>query len=195
MNSTPAWCASPPHRRTVVRSFSNLSVSSTSKDLPAGAPRRLTRDTDDHFELFPSWSRDGRWIVFVTWDDQQLGTIRKVRATGGRSTPLSDKPGHYAEPRFSPDGRNVVYTLRRPGNLMSPDGAVDNGIYTVSANGGASQLVTREGSNPHYGDSNDRIFATRYEDGSRRLVSMNLRGESDSGARALGTRNRLFRIS
>jgi len=38
------------------------------KDLPNGRPQRLTRQ-DDHFELYPTWSRDGRWIAYVSWDD------------------------------------------------------------------------------------------------------------------------------
>lgn len=165
---------SPDGRSVVFESLGRLFI----KELPSGTPQRLTRDADDHFELFPSWSRDSRWIVFVTWDDQELGSLRKVRASGGRSTTLSREPGHYAEPQFSPDGERIVYTLRRPGSLLSPNGAVDPGVYVMPADGGTPELVSRPGKHPHFGNSNERVYVTWYEDGVPKLVSMNLRGES-----------------
>src|SRR5690606_7047002 len=56
---------SPDGSRLVYESAGGLYV----KPASGGAPRAPTSDARDHFELFPSWSRDGRTIVFVTWDD------------------------------------------------------------------------------------------------------------------------------
>ena len=91
-------------RKVVFEALGNLWI----RDLPTGTPRRLTRQSD-HFELYPSWSRDGRSIVYTTWDDQDLGTVRVVSANGGEGRVVTQNPGHYVEPTFSPDGRTIVY--------------------------------------------------------------------------------------
>ena len=56
------------------------------KSLPEGAPKRLTSDVNEHFEYDPSWSRDGRTITFITWDDQELANVHSVRSSGGRAS-------------------------------------------------------------------------------------------------------------
>ncbi|HAT60271.1 MAG TPA: hypothetical protein DCS60_05800 [Opitutae bacterium] len=45
------------------------------RDLPDGEPRRLT-DQNSHFEMFPSVSRDGRYVVYTTWNDSELGSVQ-----------------------------------------------------------------------------------------------------------------------
>ena len=59
-------------------------------------------------EGYPSWSADSKRIVFVRWTDAGLGEVRAIGAAGGKSTALTQSPGHYARPRFSPDGKLVV---------------------------------------------------------------------------------------
>jgi Tol biopolymer transport system component len=79
---------SPDGTKVVFEALGNLWI----RDLPTGTARRLTRQ-NDHFELYPSWSRDGRSIVYTTWDDQELGSIRVVSGLGRR------RPRGDAEPR------------------------------------------------------------------------------------------------
>ena len=126
--------------------------------------------------MYPSWSRDGKWIVFSTWDDEDLGSIRKVKAGGGRSTQLNADPGHFVHPRFSPDGKMIVVSRLRPGILTAPEGAVDPGVYSIPASGGNLQLVTRDGMDPQFGKSNSRVFVSRESSTGRQLVSLNLQG-------------------
>jgi imidazolonepropionase-like amidohydrolase/Tol biopolymer transport system component len=144
-----------------------------------GAPRRLTRGQDDRFEAWPSWSRDGRSIAFVSWNDQQLGRIELVNARGGAPRAVTTEPGHYAAPRFSPDGRTLVFEAGQGGNLTSDNWGREPGVYSVAASGGTPKLVERGGSNPQYGASGDRLFMTvESEDDKLQLVSTDFSGEA-----------------
>ena len=122
----------PAGNRVVYSALGHLYV----KDLPGGTPRRLTTQAD-HFELYPSVSRDGQRIVFVTWDDQAFGSVRTIDVAAGRETLLTKQPGKYLEPRFSPDGRTVVFTRSRGGYLTSPWQGTEAGVYRVAADGTA----------------------------------------------------------
>jgi imidazolonepropionase-like amidohydrolase/Tol biopolymer transport system component len=132
--------------------------------LPQGTPRRLTSQTD-HFELYPSWSRDGRWLAFTTWDDQKAGTVRVAPARGGVEKILTIEPGHYREPVFSPDGATVVYRKDAGGFLVTPDWSLDPGLYSVPAAGGKPSFVTRDGVAPQFGAANDRVYFLRFDGG------------------------------
>jgi imidazolonepropionase-like amidohydrolase/Tol biopolymer transport system component len=149
------------------------------KDLPDGEPRRLTRQ-EDHFELYPSWSRDGRYVVYATWDDRELGAIRVAPAGSGPApdsgTKLTPEPGFYLEPRFSPDGRWVAYRKGQGGDLTSPLWSAEPGIYRVPAAGGDPVLVSREGAEPHFGAASDRVFLRRRADQKTILFSVPLAG-------------------
>lgn len=69
-----------------------------------GRLRRLTND--DQREVDPEWSRDGRWIYYVS-DVSGRQQIWKIAAAGGKSVPLTAEGG--MEPRESPDGRSIYF--------------------------------------------------------------------------------------
>src|SRR5206468_13136320 len=75
-------------------------------DLPSGTPRRLT--SRDEGEFMPSWSPDGRAIVYVTWTTAG-GHIRKVSPDGGTPETLSSHEGYYLDPVYTPDGSRIVF--------------------------------------------------------------------------------------
>jgi len=131
------------------------------KTLPDGAPRRLTKQAD-HFEFFPSFSPDGREVVFTTWDDGAQGTVRKLDLASGRETVLVAEPGQYGDPRFSPDGRTVAFVKSRGGHLTSPWNALETGVFTVSAAGGGRPVrVAEEGEAPQFGPDGATLYVTR----------------------------------
>jgi len=146
------------------------------KSLPAGKPRRVTND-DTNFELFPSFSRDGRWIVYATWNDIDRGAIRKVRPDGSSGKKLTSRQGHYVEPNFSPDGSRIVYRRTRGDNLRGTGYSRETGIYWMSAGGGASHLITEEGSDPSFTPTSDRIYLSSREGDKNALVSVGLNGQ------------------
>ncbi len=147
---------SPDAKRVVFQALGYLYV----RELPDGNPKRLTRQTS-HFEFFPAFSADGKWIVYSTWHDQQLGHIRKVRATGGRSITLTRQPGHYRQPRFSPDGKTIIYRQSKGHSIISPLYSERSGIFRMDEDGRQVRPVTRLGHNAHFGQRSDRIFVTR----------------------------------
>lgn len=167
---------SPDGRQVVFETLGKLWV----KPVAGGTPRRLTRG-DDGFELFPSWSHDGKSLVFVSWTDDGLGRLRVIGATGGTARDVIDQPGHYARPRFSPDGKTIVFERTGAGRLTSPKWAEDAGVYRVAAVGGAVTRVARGAASPQFGPSSDRLFMLEDErkDGKsvRQLISTDLSGQ------------------
>ena len=167
---------SPDGSRVVFESAGRLFT----RELPGGTPEPLTGDALDHFEYDPSWSRDGRNIVFVAWDDEKLGQIHSVRARGGRSKQLSTRPGHYHAPRYSPQGDLIVFDASDGGWLTSPDWSVRTGVFRMPAAGGDAVRITADGSNPHFGGQSDRLYVRRRDAEADRvsLVSIDLNGEA-----------------
>ena len=165
---------SPDGSKVVYETAGHLYV----KNLPDGEAKLLTRDPRDHFEYDPTWSRDGRRIAFITWDDKELANVHSVSAGGGRSKRLTKTPGHYHGPRFSPDGDSIVYEAGAGGFLTSPNWSVDTGVFIISADGGDARRVIAAGSNPHFGSRSDRLYVTRSDEDGRSLVSIDLNGEA-----------------
>ncbi|WP_277054296.1 amidohydrolase family protein [Pseudoalteromonas marina] len=127
------------------------------RDLESGKIKRLTKQTD-HFELFPQYSRDGKKIVYTTWNDIKQGQVRVVSSRSGRGDTITQEPGKYVEPTFSPNGKTVVYRKASGGSILNPKWSLNPGIYSVSAKGGESELISKSGYQPQFGADNDRVF-------------------------------------
>ncbi len=171
----PRWAQVSPDGKSVV--FETLGKLWT-KPMAGGAAKRLTSDKGDGFELWPSWSRDGRSIVFVGWTDAKLGTIRTIAATGGATRDVTSQPGHYARPHFSPDGKTIVFERGSGGGLTDDRWGENPGTYRVATSGGAVSLVSKNGGAPQFGAANNRIFMIGNDKGKRQLFSTDLSGEA-----------------
>lgn len=126
-------------------------------DLPKGKPRRLTQQTS-HFEYAPSFSSDGKKIVYSAWNDQEQGSVQVINLSDGERKNLLNLPGKYTEPAFSPDGKTVVYRKFKDESMLNPAYNLATGIYQVSSEGGIPKLITSKGRSPHFADRNDRIY-------------------------------------
>ncbi|WP_205478476.1 amidohydrolase family protein [Sphingomonas arenae] len=164
---------SPDGRQIVYESLGKLWL----RPAGGGAPRRLTRGNDLAFEAWPSWSRDGRSVTFVSWTDGDLGRVMVVPAKGGSPRAATTEPGHYSLPHFSPDGRTIAFEAGSGGGLTSDKWSRDAGIYMVPASGGKPMLVERDASKPQFGAANDRLFMTVQAEDKLQLVSADLNGE------------------
>ena len=164
---------SPDGSKVVFQALGYLYV----KDVKSGKQARLTSQ-NDHFEFWPSWSPDGKRIAYTTWDDQDLGSVRVVSARGGRGEAITDAPGHYMSPRFSPDGEQIVYRKFEGGYLLSPKWSVDPGLYVVDADGGKPTRVSKSGDNPQFDSAGERVLFTETDEtGVATLKSVNLQGD------------------
>ena len=168
---------SPRGDRVVYSAMGRLYV----KPLPNGAPRRLTKQSD-HWEFYPSWSRDGGDIVYATWNDSTLGSVRVVSSGGGAGRVVTRQPGHYVEPVFSPDGSRIVYRATTGGFLFSPTWGREPGIYSVPSAGGLSTRISRRGQLPQFGASNDRVYlidVSGADQDERSIFSVDVSGKDE----------------
>ena len=164
----------PAGNKVVYQALGHLYV----RDLPDGTPRRLTAQTD-HFEFYPSFSRDGKWIAYVTWNDDSLGSVQVVSSAGGEGHGVTNKPGHYLEPVFSPDGQTIVYRKGGGGFVTSPLYSREPGLYAVPTMGGEPRRVSRSGARPQFGVASDRVFFTARGSEERSLKSIELDGSDE----------------
>jgi Tol biopolymer transport system component len=108
-----------------------------------GDLRTLTSGSGIH--EVPSWSPDGRRIVFDYAPQADPNTpgfqtrLWTMRADGSHPRPLPVWPaGFDVEPRYSPDGRWIAFGRL----LISSDGQQQQAVFIVGANGGRVRQLT-----------------------------------------------------
>lgn len=109
--------------------------------LGGGAPRKLVAAN----AFKPSWSPDGRTIVYITWTASEGGQVWSVPASGGKPRQLTRAPAFYTEPRFTRDGRSVVLLRASHFDRVETVSEIDpnrpTDIITFPASGGEPRLV------------------------------------------------------
>lgn len=167
---------SPDGKRIAFTALNRLYI----KDLPDGKPQRVT---DFEFtEAMPTWSPDGAYLAFVTWNDSDGGHIYKVN-TKGKAKPvkLTSTPAVYSEPAWSYTNDRIVFMRGTKQEYKDGDGPVSfgtqNELMWISANGGTPTLIekSKRRSTPHFVKGKDRIFLY----GSEGLVSIRWDGTDE----------------
>ncbi|MFL6723354.1 MAG: amidohydrolase family protein, partial [Sphingomicrobium sp.] len=165
---------SPDGSRIVYEALGNLWIANGD----GGNARRLTRGDD--FDSYPTFSRDGKQVAYVSWDDDRAGRIKVVGVGGGEGRIVTPDPGHYVEPAFSPDGSLIAYRKTSDGFLTTPLYGKDTGIYVVPVKGGTPKRVAKTGSQPMFGATSDRVFFTATGDEEKRLLkSVSIQGTDE----------------
>lgn len=151
-------------------------------------PRRLTR-LKNGFEFAPRLTRDGRNILYVTWDDVEGGQIRMTGLDDSASEVLVQRPGHYTSCDLSSDGSTLVYRRGPQDGYRGQLYSEDPGIYALELGAPESEarLLTREGSDPRFSADGTRIYLQSREGSKAALISVNLLG-SDRRVHAVSER-------
>jgi imidazolonepropionase-like amidohydrolase/Tol biopolymer transport system component len=173
------WASmSPTNGSVVYQALGKLYL----RDVKSGRVKRLTRQ-NDHDEFYPSFSRDGKSIVYTTWSDKDLGSVRVVSASGGIGSTVTTEPGIYVEPKFSPKGNNIVFRRLTGGYLLSPEWSLEPGIYLADRKAKTMEKVTEDGFNAHFAADEDRLYFTSYAPESKytelELYSVDLKGRDE----------------
>jgi imidazolonepropionase-like amidohydrolase/Tol biopolymer transport system component len=98
-------------------------------DLPIPAARTIALDTDEGTWISLDVSPDGQTIVF-----DLLGDLYTMPIAGGTATQLTKGMHYDAQPRFSPDGKFIVFTSDKDGG--------DN-VWTIDVASKALKQITR----------------------------------------------------
>ncbi|MGH7673479.1 MAG: amidohydrolase family protein [Gemmatimonadales bacterium] len=129
----------------------DTSKKKTSEELPLTTTRTVEFETTEGTWLSLDVSPDGRTIVF-----ELLGDLFTLPVTGGAATRLTSGPAFDSQPRWSPDGKRIVFLSDRSG--------AEN-IWLCDADGSNAKALTKGNNNlyasPEWTPDGDYIVASR----------------------------------
>jgi len=165
------------------------------KTLPTGKPELLvktgypgsefTRTVAtklDMLEYEPCFSPDGRYLVFVAWNDMHGGSLWRIDLQDGKPTQLPIKGGIFRTPCFSPDGKKIAFRFQDGDDELGISKVEKPGVYYFEINGQLTpRFITDQGENPRFSPDGTRILVNTggYLFGGldKKLVSFDLNGQ------------------
>jgi TolB protein len=85
--------------------------------------------------ISPAWSPDGRWLAYVSFEDQKAVVWVQDLVTGVRRR-LANFRGSNSAPAWSPDGQRLALALSQDGSTQ---------LYTLPTAGGTPERLMRSG--------------------------------------------------
>ncbi len=163
------------------------------KELPEGTPKRITTLLD--FEAEPSFSSDGKSVLFVTWNDEKLGAIYKVNLDGSSLQKINKEKGIYRTPAYNSTESHIVYR-KEPGNGdQGFDYTKKTGLYIANADGTNPRRISKDGEFPVFSADNKRIFfqtgGSFFGGLTKKLKSVDLNGKDERSHFSSKLANRL----
>ncbi|MCD8739395.1 amidohydrolase family protein [Mucilaginibacter roseus] len=144
------------------------------KELPNGKPQRITNTADLEYE--PSFSPDGKTLVYVSWTDELKGGINKIDLVTKTVTRLTIDKGFYYSPKFNNKGDVIVYRKGEGNQDLGYAFGTNPGIYVLAVAGGTPRLVLDNGIRPQFSADDSRIYYQSSEDGKKAFKVMDLFG-------------------
>ncbi|WP_149275231.1 amidohydrolase family protein [Pareuzebyella sediminis] len=138
-------------------------------DFPNGTPERLTKN--DFIEAEPSWSPDGEYLVFSTWQEGG-GHLYKVNVDG-RPKPiqLTQVPGLYSYPEWSYNADRIAFHRGSAQTFQDLLGTrssrATEDLMWISAEGGILHLIdnSKGRQRPHFTKMDNRVYLSNSNKG------------------------------
>ena len=116
-----------------------------------------------------NFSKDGQWLAYVTYPE---GALWRSKFDGSERLRLTDPPFYAVNPRWSPDGKHILFRVEQTGEPVK--------IYNVSSDGGTPEQLLPGDAVPRYDpswspDGNRILFDEALPNGSRTLKVLDLR--------------------
>ena len=119
-----------------------------------------------------SFSRDGRWVTYVSYPE---GTLWRSRVDGSDRLRLTNPPVVPALPRWSPDGTEIAFLDIRAGRPWK--------ILLISAQGGAAQEMLAENvlqADPGWSPDGKQMVFSRYDSENSTIKLLDLKSKQVS---------------
>jgi imidazolonepropionase-like amidohydrolase/Tol biopolymer transport system component len=127
------------------------------KELPNGTPQRISQGKD--FEFEPSFSADGKSVVYTSWNDELGGALNILSMKPGAvPAKITSEKAIYRSPSFSPDGKFIVFQKEDGSNAFGPAYTSKPGVYIMPVAGGASVFVHNKGYQARFNGKGDRLY-------------------------------------
>src|SRR6185436_5263076 len=165
-----------------------------SDSLPLKPTRTLSFETDEATWISLDVSPDGRTLVF-----ELLGDLYTLPIAGGQAKPITSGLPFDSQPRYSPDGKRIVFLSDRDGS---------ENVWTCGPDGGKLKQVTKGATalyaSPEWTPDGQYVVVSRQDDLLRSSYQLWLYHSGggtgisltkpDSGASAVGIRWRMQTI-
>ncbi len=146
------------------------------KTLPDGKPVRLSTQ-NEHFEYQASFSSDGKKLVYTTWDDVKQGAIRERDLQTGMEKTVSHSPGFYYSPRYSNNGKYLIWSKQAGGAFTGSLNSNERGIWMLDLEKNQSRRIAKDGFEPQFNSDASRVYFLTGGGLSKKLQSVGLHGE------------------
>ncbi|KKO46303.1 hypothetical protein WG68_05900 [Arsukibacterium ikkense] len=134
--------------------------------------QNISQQVSTRHKAHPAMSPDGRYVVYVADMRGYLALFRTDLQTGESVNLTADKPAAYETPRWSADGRRLVFASSRDDPELT---RMD--IFMMNADGsGVTNLSQHphEDFNPHWSADEQRIIFTSLRSGTAQIFAYDL---------------------
>ena len=145
------------------------------KKVADGAATRLSQDST-LFEYQPSFSADGKKLLYTTWSDISQGSVRELDLATGTQRILSTEAGFYYQPRFSSNGQHIVFVKSGGSALTGSLNTTERGIYISPSNAWAPIKIA-DGGDPQFMPDSKNVLYMSGSDLSKKVMRIGINGD------------------